>query len=332
MKKFAFVFCFFSMIIGSLYSDTFNRFLGNPNSGGLYSLPELYEKTVESTVLITGCYDSRSDKNYSNIYCFFYGDQFYEKQEGTGFIYSKDGYIVTNFHVIESCNYFKVHFFDDTVCQAELVGYDERTDLAVLKVNKENLIPLILQDEVEIGQWIYTVGNPLSLYNSLSIGIVAGKQRYINYCDVEEFIQLDLNANPGNSGGPVLSLEGKVIGVVAVKFDPCEGEGICFAIPSEIIKKVSSQLIKNGKVDTTRLGLKVVETEEGYFKISAVESNSLALRAGLKIDDLIVEYDGFEMISIQSFYNHISLLGKKDILTLKIFRDNEYIILSLKKE
>lgn len=331
MKNLLFIICFFALFNNHLFSESSNSTLQNNN--GLYSLHELYEKTIKSTVWIRGYYDSKLDENYSTLSWLWNGDTFSETSRGSGFIYSKDGYIVTNFHVVSGCNYFEVNFSDNTFCTATLVGYDDRTDLAVLKVDEENLIPLTLEEEeVEIGQWIYTVGNPLSLLNSLSVGIVSGKGRADNYCDIEDFIQLDININPGNSGGPVLTLDGKVIGIATWKINTLYATGICFVIPNDIIKKVTNQLIKNGQIREGQFGFeKIIETEVSLL-ISKIAANSSAEKAGLKNYDQILEYDGIKITSLRSFYNYISLLDKGDILTLKIFRPNEYFFVSLKKE
>jgi serine protease Do len=296
-------------------------------------LHELYEKTTESTVWIKCYYDSKLDDQYSTFSWLFYGDDFYEKQSGTGFVYSSEGYIVTNFHVVEDCNYFEAHFSDGTVCDAELVGYDKRTDVAVLKIDKKNLTPLILvEEEIVIGQWVYAVGHPEDLQNSLSVGVVSGRNRRLNHRDIEDFIQLDININSGNSGGPALNLNGKVIGMVTLSFNPLYATGICFIIPNDIIKKVATQLIKNGKIQEGKFGLEIIKTEDNLFKIYRIPAKSSAEKAGLKKDDQILEYDGIKITSLTSFYNYISLLENGEKLTLKIFRNNESLSVCLEKE
>jgi len=206
----------------------------------LYSFPQLYEKTVNSTVWISTFYDSKLDAEYGSIKRFFFGDILKEFL-GSGFIYSKEGHILTNYHVIKDCNYFEIQFADDTICQAQVIGCDENADIAVLKVNKDNLIPLILEDEeCKIGQWIYAIGNPEFLRNSFTVGVIAGKNRFENY-PYEDYIQLDLHLNQGNSGGPILNLNGKIIGMAA---STMKGTGISFIIPSNILKNVADQLIK----------------------------------------------------------------------------------------
>jgi serine protease Do len=305
----------------------------NFQNNNIYSFHELYEKTIESTVEIRSYYDSKLDDKYSTISWLLHGDIFDEKSGGTGFIYSNKGYIVTNAHVIKEANYFKIRFSDDTSYTAKLIGCDKRTDLAVLKIDKENLTSLILADEeIEIGQWIYTVGNPLYFQNSLSVGVVAGKNIRDNYCDIEDFIQLDINTNPGNSGSPVLTLNGKVIGIVTWGFNPLYATGMSFIIPTNIIKKISNQLIKNGQIKEGKFGFETIKTEGRLFKISSISAKSPAEKAGLKKDDQILEYDGIKIISLSSFHTYVSLLEVGEVLTLKIFRNTEEFFVSLKKE
>ena len=330
MKKILLILCFFVLIKNDLHADSIDKSVNIQNNSDLYSLSELYKKTTPSTVSIRAYYDSSLDDTYSTFYRFWYGDEFSEKKRGTGFVYSEEGYIVTNWHVVSNCNYFEVDFSDGSYCDAMLIGCDERTDLAVLKVNTTNLSALSLKDrEVEIGQWVYTVGHPYSFQNSLAIGIVAGKNRYDYYCDIEDFIQLDMNSNPGNSGGPVLTLDGKVIGMLTWRYDT----GISFVIPTNIIKRVANQLIKYGRVSTGQFGFKnIILTENNLFEIYDIAANSSAAKGGLKKYDQIEEYDGIKVTTLISFYNYMSLLEQGDILTLKIIRNNNCFNVHIKKE
>jgi len=206
----------------------------------LYSFPQLYEKTINSTVWIRTCYDSKLDDEYGSIKRFFFGD-ISKCYIGSGFIYSKEGFILTNYHVIKDCNYFEIQFADDTFCKAQLIGCDKNADIAVLKVNKDSLTPLILEDEEsKIGQWVYAIGNPKLLRNSLSVGVIAGKNRYKNY-PYEDYVQLDINLNIGSSGSPILNLDGRVIGMHSFYM---QETGISFIIPNSILKNVADQLIK----------------------------------------------------------------------------------------
>lgn len=246
MKNLVFIICFFALFKTSLYPETTNSLVNDKNNNGLYSFPELYEKTIESTVWIKAYYDSKLDDQYSSLYWLWYGDTFYEDSQGTGFVYSNEGYIVTNYHIIKGCNYFEICFSDETSCNAKLIGFDDKTDIAVLKINKENLTPLILEEEeAKIGQWVYTIGHPVFLEYSLSVGVISRKNVPSDLYEIENLIQLDMNINHGNSGGPVLTLNGKVIGIASYNFHPSYATGICFVIPNSVMKKVVDQLIKN---------------------------------------------------------------------------------------
>ena len=242
MRKIVFLFFIFMISENFIFASDIDEFLLNLKiNNELLSLPELYKKNVDSTVWIRSYYDSSLDKDVDYISRLIFGDTYELRSSGTGFIYSSDGYIVTNYHVIEEENVFEIQYYDGSSSFADVIGYNKDLDIAVLKVDKEKLPYVTFEEDVQIGQWIFVLGNPLSLDFSLSVGVVGGKNREIGIPG--KYTQLDINTNPGSSGGPVLNFNGKVIGMVCLSFCYNYGSGIAFIIPQDIIQNVASSII-----------------------------------------------------------------------------------------
>lgn len=223
---------------------------------------------------------------------------------GTGFFIRPEGYILTTDHVVHDAREIRVRLLDGQELEAQLVGADPNTDLAVLKVDPPNP-PVFLEfadsDAVSVGQFVVAIGNPLGLEFSASIGIVSAKGRgnllpqnepggLIRY---QDFIQTDAYLNQGNSGGPLLNLQGQVVGVNSMIRVGRGGDftGIGFAIPANIARVVAEQLIRNGRVVRGWLGIRFVAQEDGVH-VRQVLPNSPAERAGLRSGDLLVEMNG----------------------------------------
>lgn len=331
-KQILFFLTFIALNTLTFASEGINSEFGND----IYSFPKLYEKTIKATVAIKVYYDSSLDDSIGALSRLWYGDYCEPKALGSGFIFTDDGYIFTNHHVVNEGNYYEVYFSDETHTEAELIGADERSDIAILKVDMTNLFHLNLEsNDVSIGEWVYVVGNPLSikLKNSLSVGLVAGKNRYLGLDDIENDIQLDINVNSGNSGSPALNLNGNVIGMVKSAVNSDIGSGIAFIIPNSTLNKISKQLIKNGKIFFGRFGFKeITQTKDDLFLISKITDKSPAAKAGLKKDDEILEYDGILMTSLDAFESYVKLMEIGEVLHLKIKRGNEILFFNLKKE
>lgn len=305
------------------------------DSNELFSFSKLYEKTMKATVAIIVSYDYVQDDDAKTFDEFLNGNC-EEKGLGSGFVISEDGYILTNNHVVEEGNVYEIHFSDDSKCFAELIGTDERSDIAILKVDKKDLPYLNFETtDVNIGQWVYVVGNPLSLelQSSLSVGIVSGKDRVDRCAEIEDDIQLNICVHPGNSGSPALNLNGKVIGMIKSGMDPTVfGSGIVFIIPSFILKKVTDQLINNGKIIDGKFGIQKMEKKDDTFIITSIAKGSSADEAGLEQNDQILEYNNIQMTSLLAFYTYMKLMDVDETLNLKIQRDGKRFIISLKKE
>jgi serine protease Do len=229
---------------------------------------------------------------------------------GSGFIIDKSGYIVTNHHVVAEADEIKVRLHDDTTLEAELIGSDEKTDLALLKVKTSKSLPAASwgdSDETRIGDWVVAIGNPFGLGGTVTAGIVSARQRDINAGPYDDFIQTDAAINRGNSGGPMFNLDGDVIGVNTAIYSPSGGSiGIGFAIPSTLARNVVQQLREFGEVRRGWLGVRIQtvtdELAEGlHLKrargalVAAVTEGGPAEAAGIKQGDVILEFDGREV-------------------------------------
>ena len=254
--------------------------------------------------------------------------------QGSGFLVSPDGYIVTNSHVVREANKIEVALTDGRELPAKLVGEDRNTDIAIIKVEGEHFPFLNLgqSNDLRVGQWVVAVGNPLGLQASLTVGVVSATGRNdLNITTVEDFIQTDAAINKGNSGGPLLNLEGEVIGMnTAIASSTGGYMGIGFSIPSSMVGHIMDQLIAHGSVTRGFLGVTLqpvdqdlaaafnLEQVEGAL-ISEVGSGSPAEQAGLQQGDVILGYQGKRANNLASVRNAVSLIrpGNKIPLTIK---------------
>jgi serine protease Do len=228
---------------------------------------------------------------------------------GSGFVIDAvNGYIVTNNHVVKDADEIRIILQDNTTMDATLVGTDEKTDVAVLKVKPQPDHPLVAaawgdSDKARVGSWIIAIGNPFGLGGTVTAGIVSARQRDINAGPYDEFIQTDASINRGNSGGPMFNTAGEVVGVNTAIFSPSGGSvGIGFAIPSNLAKSVADQLIKYGKTKRGWIGVKIQEVtpeiadslklggQRGAL-VSSVTPKGPAEAAGLQAGDVILSFD-----------------------------------------
>jgi serine protease Do len=235
--------------------------------------------------------------------------------QGSGFIISEDGYIITNNHVVEEATRLQVRLLDRRTFQAEVVGRDPNTDIAVVKIDANDLTPLSLgdSDSLQIGEWVLAIGSPLGTDFSFTVtaGIVSGVgrplrgiQQDLNF-RIQDFIQTDAAINPGNSGGPLVNIRGQVVGVNSAIASPTGFySGYGFAIPINLTRMVSQQLIATGTVTRAVLGVSIIDAtaeDAEYVRLDSIygvviqsfsEDNSPAERAGLQVGDVIVELNG----------------------------------------
>ncbi len=240
----------------------------------------------------------------------FFGNQipreYRQKSLGTGFIIDKEGYILTNNHVVEKTDEIKVRLSNDKEYKAKIVGRDPKTDLALIKIKAdESLKPLPLgdSDKLEVGDWVIAIGNPFGLGHTVTAGIVSAKYRHLGMGSYENFIQTDASINPGNSGGPLLDMNGKVVGINTAIFTQSGGSiGIGFAIPINMAKSLLPQL-KKGKVIRGWLGVMIQKITPELMEKLGLKSTAGALvadvtkggpadKAGIKRGDVIIRYNG----------------------------------------
>jgi serine protease Do len=226
---------------------------------------------------------------------------------GSGFVVDASGLIVTNNHVVEGAEQIEVHFQDQTILKAELVGRDPKTDLAVLRVKPDKPLPVVAfgdSDKLRVGEWVMAIGNPFGLGGSVSLGIVSARNRDINAGPYDDFIQTDAAINKGNSGGPLFSLNGDVMGVNTAIFSPSGGSvGIGFSVPANTAKGVINQLIKYGETRRGWLGVKIQSVTDEIAEsmsmpkprgalIADVTKPGPAEKAGIEAGDVVIEFNG----------------------------------------
>ncbi len=229
-----------------------------------------------------------------------------ERSLGSGFIISKDGIILTNNHVVENADEIVVKLSDDTEHQATIIGRDPKTDIAVIKVEAPDLVPVNLgnSEALRVGEWVVAIGNPFGLEHTVTAGIVSAKGRFIGQGSYDQFIQTDVAINPGNSGGPLINLRGEVVGINTAIFSRSGGNiGIGFAIPINLAKELLPQLEEKGKVTRGWLGVLIqkvtrdiadtLELDKARGALVAdVMDDGPAKEAGVQVGDVIVEFDG----------------------------------------
>ncbi|MFC4350179.1 DegQ family serine endoprotease [Fodinicurvata halophila] len=234
---------------------------------------------------------------------------------GSGFIIDSEGYIVTNNHVVANADEITVRLHDNTTLEAEIVGTDDKTDLALLKVETDRELPAAQwgdSDEARVGEWILAIGNPYGLGGSVTAGIISARQRDINAGPYDDFLQTDASINRGNSGGPTFDMEGRVIGVNTAIFSPSGGSvGIGFAIPSAMARNVIASLKEHGEVRRGWLGVQIqtvtdelaeglrLPEAEGALVASLFEGGPAA-EGGIEQGDVILEFDGREVTDMRS--------------------------------
>ncbi|MCR9139052.1 MAG: Do family serine endopeptidase [Alphaproteobacteria bacterium] len=227
--------------------------------------------------------------------------------QGSGFFISDDGFVVTNNHVVDNGTEFTVIMHDGTELDAELIGKDARTDLAVLKVEDDRTFTYVefdRKDETRIGDWVVAVGNPFGLGGTVTAGIISARGRDIGAGPYDDFLQVDAAVNRGNSGGPTFNLEGEVIGVNTAIFSPSGGNvGIAFAIPASLAKEVVADLMDDGKIERGWLGVQIQPVTDDIAEslglaeakgalITEPQADSPAMKAGLRSGDIVTAVNG----------------------------------------
>jgi len=266
-----------------------------------------------------------------------------EQALGSGFIISSDGLILTNNHVVAKADKIEVTLFNKKTYQAEVIGTDPRTDLGLLKIKATGL-PFVRfgdSDKVEVGDWVIAIGNPLGLDHSVTAGILSARGRDIfSGTAYGQFLQTDAAINPGNSGGPLFTVDGKVIGINTAIISG--GQGLGFAVPSNLAQKVIAQLREHGFVERGWLGIGIQEVspalagpmglpeETDGIAVTAVQPGSPAEKAGLKQGDVITHVNGKATTSLTSLQQVIAEEKPGKVVRLKLFRNGKKLQLPVK--
>lgn len=268
----------------------------------------------------------------------------YEKPEsrqqlarGSGFIISSDGYILTNNHLVGEAQKVTVKLADDREVTAKIIGTDRESDVALIKVDADNLHTLELgdSDALEVGEWVIAIGNPFGLAHTVTAGIVSAKgRRNIGLAEFEDFIQTDAAINLGNSGGPLLNLDGKVVGINTAIIGPGGNIGIGLAIPINMAKAVHKQLVETGKVVRGFLGVSIRDLDPDLAEslgledtkgvaIGEVTEGSAAEKAGIKPYDVVIEFNGEKVENANEFRNRVAMLKPGTKVEMVVLRDGK---------
>jgi len=232
---------------------------------------------------------------------------------GSGFVYDKDGHVITSSHVVENMTEVMVTMNDGTAVEGKVLGRDPKTDLALLKIDAKELTPVVIgsSDAAKIGDPVLAVGNPFGLGNTVTSGIISARSRDIQVGPYDDFIQTDAAINRGNSGGPLFNATGEMIGVNTAIFSPSGGSvGIAFAVPSKMVKTVADALIRDGIVKRGRLGVKIQTVTPEIAKslgmdkprgalVAGVDKASPAVKADIQTGDVIIRFDGQDVASMR---------------------------------
>ncbi len=288
--------------------------------GSLVQLPDftaLVDAVSPSIVNISTVSEERDDlhgrRGGNDPFEFFFRQPGPRRSLGSGFVFDEEGYVITNHHVVDDATKIVVRLESEKEYEAEVVGTDPKTDIAVIKIldveDPEELVPVPLGDseDLKVGEWVLAIGNPFGLDHSVTAGIVSAKGRRINRPDrspYDDFIQTDAAINPGNSGGPLVNLAGQVVGINSAIFSRSGGNiGIGFAIPINMVRNIVPQLKEYGSVTRGWLGVMIQPVDEdiarsldleapGGALVARVFPDSPAQRAGIELGDVIVKFDG----------------------------------------
>jgi serine protease Do len=276
---------------------------------------------------------------FGNEFRDYFGDrhkEFRRQSLGSGFMINKDGYILTNSHVIENAEEIVVTLAGrKDEYKAKVIGKDSKLDIALIKIDAEDELPIAVlgnSDELDIGAWVIAIGNPFGLGGTVTAGIVSAKGRVIGAGPYDNFIQTDASINPGNSGGPLFNMKGEVVGINTAII--VGGEGIGFAIPINMVKDILLQLKEEGKVTRGWIGVSIqrvtselaqsfgIKERKGAL-VSSVNEEDPADRAGIRSGDIIVEFDGKEIDEMSDLPRIVAATPPGKIVKVKGIRDGK---------
>jgi serine protease Do len=320
------------------------------------AMPAVVSITVEKTVDVAPTIGSEDQSQYNNPFSPF-GDDFLrkffggrlpqmrsprrylERGQGSGFIISRDGYILTNNHVVGDVDKMTVTLQDGrTFNNAKVIGTDPGSEVALIKIEGSDfpMLPLGDSDKMQVGDWVIAIGNPFGLTETVTVGVISAVGRSnVHIAAYEDFIQTDAAINPGNSGGPLINLDGQAIGInTAIASESGGYMGIGFAIPINMARTIEEQLKKSGRVIRGYLGLLAQDVTPGMAEllklsqpqgviVSQVESGSPAAAAGLRTGDVILEMNGRKIESYDAFRNEVAALAPGTDVKLTVSREGK---------
>jgi len=362
----------FSGILGGIITLTGSQFLNTEKSQALktestsfvrrvnvpswsssvpFDFVQAAQKATPSVVNITAKIARTSRNSQEDFFNFFGGrggGGGPVEGSGSGVVYSENGYILTNNHVVEGASELDVTLADNRKYKATVVGTDTRTDLAVIKIDATGLIPAEVgnSDDVRIGEWVLAVGNPFDLTSTVTAGIISAKGRNIDLlgkgASIEAFIQTDAAVNPGNSGGALVDAQGKLIGInTAIATRTGSFQGYSFAIPVNLVRRVVDDIINYGTYKRPYLGVTILELDSDLAKELSVDASQgvvidelvdggSAQYAGLQVKDVIIGIDGREVKSVPELQEVIGRAKVGDTVNLKVLRKSKSIMVAVK--
>jgi serine protease Do len=319
--------------------------------------PAVVHIRVEKS-LATSEYDQQYEEFFNNpFFERFFGPQFRQQQpqqnpqqrqrrqkqqgQGSGFIISSDGYILTNNHVVEGADTITVFLSDEKEYKAELIGADPQSDVALIKIKDSGRLPVLPlgdSDALEVGEWVIAIGNPFGLSQTVTAGVVSATGRSsVGINEYENFIQTDAAINPGNSGGPLLNINGEVVGINSALYSRTGGYmGIGFAIPINMVKNIEAQLKNAGKVTRGWLGVVIQNVDENLARsfgldkaegilVSEVQPGSPADTSGVQQGDVIVRLNGTTLKDVADLRNRVALLPPDSTAKLDLIRNGKAV-------
>ena len=341
-------FSLFSLLVFFLLNNSFAALPNEINNQPISSLAPLVKQVAPAVVNIrvSQTVTRRSPYNDEMFRRFFGmpnnpGNSREVQSAGSGVIVDAiNGYILTNHHVIEGAEKIQISLITGETLDAEVIGSDPATDIALLKVDSKNLIDIKIGDSdiVQVGDFVIAIGNPFGLSHTVTSGIVSALGRTgISNNGYEDFIQTDASINPGNSGGALVNMKGELVGINSAIISRSGGNvGIGFAVPSEIAQSIMQQILDFGEVRRGLLGVSIqsidpenasalgVEIDYGAL-ISSIEPGSAAEKAGLQVDDIIIQIDNEKISNSRELANAIGLKGSGEEVEIQLVRNNNKI-------
>lgn len=321
-------------------------FLQTSNISGLYNVEEeanfvaAAENTVNAVVHVKNVAVSGGQMSIQDLFFGRTPSPQYRMGTGSGVIVDPTGYIITNNHVIRNSQELSVTLNNNKTYKAEIIGTDPETDIAILKINTDEDLPVVSfgdSDGAKIGEWVLAVGNPFNLTSTVTAGIISAKSRDLT--GGQSFIQTDAAVNPGNSGGALVNTQGELIGInTAISSQTGSYVGYSFAVPSNIAKKIYYDIVEYGNIQKGVLGVSILNKSseeavelgvneiEGVY-VSEVTHKSGAEKAGIKKGDIIKQLDHIEISKFEDLRGYLKTKRPNDIVNVKVLRDDELLTL-----